>query len=89
MTTKEFNEKYKNYLEDGFYGLDIHDEDVISMLDKEFEKLIKIKGFQYSQIKLKFGLARVYAKGIDFDQCLKLEKQINKIIQLKDAESKI
>ena len=33
MTTTEFNEKYKDYLNNGHYGLDIHIPSVISYLD--------------------------------------------------------
>lgn len=59
-TTNEFNEKYKNHLEEGHYGLDIEDERIIKYLDEIFEDLIKIEGFEYSQIKVKFGTSRVY-----------------------------
>lgn len=30
-TAEEFNIKYKDYLEDRFYGLDIHDKNVIKI----------------------------------------------------------
>lgn len=55
MTVKEFNEKYKNNLEEGHYGLDINHPSVIKYLNEKFEHLIKIPDFQFSQIKLKFG----------------------------------
>ena len=62
MGLTEFNEKYKDYLEPGFYGLAIDNSKVIAFLDKEFPKLIKnnMQPFRYSQIKVKFGYARVY-----------------------------
>lgn len=60
MTYNEFDEKYKNYLEDGHYGLAIHNEEVIDCLDKIFQDLIKYPNFQYSQIKEKWGMARCY-----------------------------
>lgn len=60
MTTQEFNNKYKDYLDDGHYGLDISYPSVIIYLDKIFQDLIKIPGFKYSQIKLKFNSARFY-----------------------------
>ena len=41
MTVDEFNEKYKDYLEPGHYGLAINDPDVIDYLDTQFEKLEK------------------------------------------------
>jgi hypothetical protein len=59
-TSKEFNEKYKDYLEEGHYGMDIDIPSVISYIDTVFNDLVKIEGFKYSQVKTKFGLARVY-----------------------------
>jgi hypothetical protein len=57
MTTVEFNEKYAAYLPKGWYGLDIDDKDVIAWLDNLFEHyLTKIEGFEYHQIKVKFGI---------------------------------
>ena len=62
MTTVEFNEKYKEYLEDRHYGMSIPNEKVITALDKVFEQtLTKIPGFKYSQIKMKFNQARFYS----------------------------
>ena len=60
MTVNEFNEKYKEYLEEGHYGLDISDPVIIKYLDEIFQGLIKIDGFKYSQIKGKFGMGRFY-----------------------------
>lgn len=60
MTTNEFNTKYEAYLETGHYGLDIDDENIINYLDGVFQDLIKIPGFKYSQIKLKFNMGRFY-----------------------------
>lgn len=60
MTTDEFNDKYKDYLEEGHYGLDISIPEVIDKLDEIFQGLIKIPGFKYHQIKSKFGTSRFY-----------------------------
>jgi hypothetical protein len=60
MTAEEFNEKYKDYLEEGHYGLDIHYPAIVNYLDEIFQDLIKIPGFKYSQIKLKFNRCRFY-----------------------------
>jgi hypothetical protein len=60
MTTQEFNEKYKDYLEEGHYGLSISYPAVITYLDAMFKELIKIPGFEYSQIKIKFDSSRFY-----------------------------
>lgn len=60
MTLEEFNEKYSVFLEEGHYGLDIGIPAVTRYLDEVFTGLIKIPGFQYSQIKSKFGSCRFY-----------------------------
>jgi hypothetical protein len=59
-SNKEFNEKYKEYIEEDHYGMNINIPAIISYVDIVFNDLIKIEGFKYSQIKTKFGLARVY-----------------------------
>jgi hypothetical protein len=59
-TVKEFNEKYKEFLAEGSYGLDIDDEYVVHYLDDKFQDLILVPNFKYSQIKLKFGKCRFY-----------------------------
>jgi hypothetical protein len=57
MTCDEFNEKYKDHLEEGHYGMSIEDEEIIGEVDKAFSHLTD---FTYSQIKTKFGSSRVY-----------------------------
>ena len=60
MTSSDFNKKYEAYLEKGHYGLSFDDEKVTEYLDEKFQEFIKVPGFSYSQIKLKFGMARFY-----------------------------
>jgi hypothetical protein len=59
-TSKEFNEKYKEYIEEGHYGMDINEPSVLAYVDQIFNDLKEIPGFKYQQVKTKFGLARVY-----------------------------
>jgi hypothetical protein len=59
-TIDEFNKKYKDYIEEGHYGMGIGESSVLAYVDQIFNDLIKIPGFQFSQIKTKFGMARVY-----------------------------
>jgi hypothetical protein len=90
MTTEEFNEKYKDYLEDGHYGLDISYPSVIEYLDKIFQDLIKVPGFKYSQIKLKFNSSRFYTNlytiaptfGGLLDRTI--EKEIDFLVRVED-----
>jgi hypothetical protein len=79
MTADQFNEKYKEYLEKGHYGLDLHKPEAIEYLDKEFQELIKIPGFQYSQIKSKFNSFRFYNEGISRDKTFEIEEKLKEI----------
>ena len=60
MKSEEFNQKYSAFLEEGNYGLDIDIPAVTRYLDEVFTGLTRIPGFQYSQIKSKFGSCRFY-----------------------------
>ncbi len=61
MTSKEFNQKWADYLEPGHYGWAINSPAVCEYLDKVFEGLVKIPGFKYSQIKEKFSYSCFYS----------------------------
>lgn len=76
MTTKEFNEKYSAYLEEGHYGLDFGVPEFVSWLDEKFQSFIQKPGFEYSQIKEKFGMGRFYCKGLDIEEIAEVEKKI-------------
>jgi hypothetical protein len=61
-TSKEFNEKWGEYLKEGYYGLSIDNPEVIEYLDEEFTKeILTNPSFEYIQIKMKFGTCRVYS----------------------------
>lgn len=82
MNITEFNDKWKNHLEEGFYGMEVNETDVIDYIDREFEKeVIENKLFEYCQIKLKFGYARVYTNS---DKNNTWEEGIDKIIRSKN-----
>ena len=59
-TSKEFNDKYKDYIDEEHYGMDINEPSVLAYVDQIFNDLTWIPGFKYQQIKTKYGLARVY-----------------------------
>lgn len=88
-TSSEFNEKYKDYLEEGHYGMDINEPSVLAYVDQIFNDLTWIPGFKYQQIKTKFGLARVYTNlqevmpfaGRILEQ--ELEEKINFILKVE------
>jgi hypothetical protein len=93
MTTHEFNKKYKDYLEEGHYGLDINIPSVIEYLDSTFDKgLVTIPGFKYSQIKLKFNMSRFYfdtdmPKSLETIISNGIEEKINKLVKEYDAKN--
>ena len=89
MTSKEFNEKYKDYLEYRFDGMEIEDPEIIDMCDMFFRDWIKIPEFEYSQIKTKFGTSRVYCAPREVDARL-LEGVIDIILihRRKNAKNK-
>ncbi len=76
MTTEEFNEKYKDYLEEGHYGLDLSHNEAIRYLDKEFQELIKIPGFKYSQIKSKFNFYCFYCENVSSEKKKEIEMKL-------------
>ena len=76
-TSKEFNEKYKDFLEERYYGLAIENEEVIKYLDEQFQDFIKIPGFKYFQIKTKFNSVRFYST---IENPFEIEKNILEIL---------
>jgi len=62
MKAEEFNNKWKDYIEEGFGGSETDNEDVNSYLDSQFTKEIEVNpDFKFNQIKWKFGSIRIYA----------------------------
>ena len=95
MTSKEFNQKYKDYLEEGHYGLDINIPSVVEYLDSIFEYgLTIIPGFKYHQIKLKFNMARFYfdtdlnPKSLERIISNGIESEINRLVKEYDNSLK-
>lgn len=86
MTNKEFNEKYKDYLEEGHYGLAINISTVAEYLDSKFQEFIQVPGFKYSQIKLKFNMSRFYCEPREID-CYEVEKEIDNLVKKYDEQN--
>lgn len=86
MTVNEFNEKYKEYLEPGFNGLELNHPEVIEYLDKKFQEFIKIPGFKYSQIilpKNTFSIYYFYCENVPSLECCQVEEKIRLIYKNK------
>lgn len=86
MTSKEFNEKYKEYLEkDGWGGLSFEILILIDWFDKLFSSsLIHIPNFKYNQIKIKFDSVRFYSN-LPLEENLNIEEKANKILHENKA----
>lgn len=84
MTIDQFNDKWKNHLEEGFEGLEFSDKEgkVIDWLDTHFYLFELLNPqFTYAQIKLKFGMARVYLNGLPYKCSEIAEDAINEIMK--------
>ena len=79
MTSTEFNTKYKQYLEEGYYGLAINDEEFINWLDGKFQEFIKNPNFSYTQLKIKFGMGRFYCEGLSIEEIKEVENKITNL----------
>ena len=87
MDAKNFNEKYKQYIPEGWYGLEFDIPEVTEYLDRIMQDMILIPGFELHQIKLKFDWPRFYFttdfkdKGLELAIAVKIQEQINAIIK--------
>lgn len=92
MTASEFNEKYKAYIPEEYWGLEFDIPEVTAYLDSIMDNgLVNIPGFKLHQVKLKFGMCRFYYEcmlpvslqaAIEF----KIEEEVNKILKsIKDG----
>lgn len=79
MTAEQFNEKYKDFLEEGHYGLALSKSEAIEYLDNEFQEFTKIPGFSYSQIKSKFNWFCFYNKGVSREKTTEVEQKLKEI----------
>jgi len=87
MTSDEFNKKYKDYLEPQFEGMEIEHPGIIKLCDEYFKEWIKVPGFQYAQIKTKFGTSRVYCDPFKYIDTYALEADIDKILKGMNYEN--
>jgi hypothetical protein len=83
MNTEDFNNKWNEWLEDGHYGLDIQDEEVIEFLNEIFVDLTKIEGFKFYQIKQKFYFYCFYADNISLAMKSIIQNEIRRIMEKK------
>lgn len=85
---KEFDKKYEQYLEEGFYGMTFEDPLILAITSIVFETwFTKMQGFKFSQIKYKFGYSRVYTTLPRYMNTY-LEEVINYILRLNKEEGR-
>ena len=89
MNSEQFNEKYKQYIPSGWYGLSFDIPEVTEYLDNIMQDLITIPGFKLFQIKLKFGMARFYfetswiSAHLEAALVFRIEDNINQLVKEK------
>ena len=85
MTREEFNLKYKQWIPQGWSGLDFDVPQVTEYLDQVMQDLVLIPGFELHQIKMKFDWPRVYFttdfkdKALELAIAMRIQEDINKI----------
>jgi hypothetical protein len=89
MTRIEFNHKYKQYIPQGWSGLEFDIEAVTDYLDALMQDMTLIPGFELHQIKIKFDWPRFYFttdfkdKGLELAIALRVQEQISKALKNK------
>jgi len=88
MNLEQFNEKYKQYIPYGWFGLSFDIPEVTEYLDTVMQDLITIPGFELLQVKLKFDWPRFYFttnfknKSLELAIAVKVQEDINKLLKL-------
>jgi hypothetical protein len=94
MTQQEFNNKYKQYIPEGWYGLSFDIPEVTEYLDSVMQDLITMPEFELKQIKLKYNMARFYfntsweQKHLELALQARIEYKINEIVKKIDDDAK-
>jgi hypothetical protein len=97
MTQQEFNTKYKQYIPEGWGGLEFDIPEVTDYLDSIMDYgLVNLPDFKLHQIKLKFGMNRFYFETSMENKKLEaiiefgIEQQVNNILMkiLKNGKLK-
>lgn len=79
QTAEQFNQKYRDYLIEGYSGLQFSVPEATEYLDKQMQELIKIPGFKYNQIKAKFNWFCFYAENVSPEKRFEIEQKLKEI----------
>mgnify|MGYP003326477110 CR=1 FL=1 len=83
MSVEEFNNKYKDYLEDRYYGLAVDIPEFTEWLDNKFQEFIEYPGFKYRQIKSKFNYGCFYCTGLSQEQVIEVQNKLTSYLNQK------
>lgn len=80
MIAKEFNQKHKHLIQEGFDGLEFENKQVAEFLDTFFESLLLVyPNFKVSQIKVKWDSCRFYSN-LPMKLNFEIENHINELL---------
>ena len=89
MTREEFNHKYKQWIPEGWSGLDFDIPEVTEYMDKIMQDMILIPGFELHQIKMKRDWPRFYFttgfknKETELAIAVKVQEEISRLVKPK------
>ena len=79
---EQFNHYYRKFIPDRYYGMSFYNKDVASLLIRKFSEYIeKYPDFKFYQLKLKFGVPRLYVEGPSQEEIFKIEEEIAQILK--------
>ena len=86
MTREEFNHKYKQWIPEGWSGLDFDEPKVTEYMDQIMQDMTLIPGFELHQIKMKFNWPRFYFttgfknKDIELAIAVRVQEEISRLV---------
>jgi hypothetical protein len=87
MTQTEFNQKYRQWIQQGWEGLEFDIPQVTEYLDKIMQDMIMIPGFELHQIKMKWDWPRFYfttdfkEKALELAIVVKVQEEISRLVK--------
>jgi hypothetical protein len=89
MTQQEFNAKYKQWIPQGWSGLEFDIPEVTEYMDKIMQDMTLIPGFELHQIKMKRDWPRFYFttdfkdKGIELAITVRVQDEMGRLVKPK------
>jgi len=89
MTQQEFNAKYKQWIPNGWSGLEFDIPEVTEYMERVMQDMILIPGFELHQIKMKSNWPRFYfttdfkQKALELAIAVKVQEEISRLVKPK------